>query len=148
MHKMVSQLQFAKAAASEMRYAKGGCRGMMALRRVLKFELLGVVLLGLGLCFAVASVGIGFSNEVILQDKERILRESHEMKSALIAAKVPEEQIPGLLRVHKDLLAGQTAQQDLMTTYSMALLGLIVACFGSSIVLFSRLKTSAQGAQV
>jgi hypothetical protein len=116
-------------------------------RKSRALELLGLVLLGLGLCFTVASVGIGFSNEVILQDKERILRETHEMKTALVASKVPEDQIPGLLRVHKDLLAGQTAQQDLMIMSCMALSGLIVASFGSSLMLFSRLKSLAQGAQ-
>ena len=74
-------------------------------------ELFGILLAGTGLCFAIAFVGIGFSEEQLVKDKRQAALKLDEMRNALTAAKIPEEQITGLLRVHKAALAVSTSHE-------------------------------------
>ena len=109
-------------------------------RRVPILELVGMLLYGVGICFAVASISLAFSKENTLNDKLRVRQKVDETKRKLIAAKTPEDQIPGLLRVDKDSVAGQTIHENLMILSFMVLISLLVACFGVSLTLWSRVR--------
>ncbi len=104
-------------------------------------EVFGVFLCGMGLCLAFAFVGVGISHEQVNKDKQRVLAQMDEMKSALIVAKVPEEQIPGLLRVHKAALVTEAAHEHFIILSFCVLLSLLVSSVGLVVILWARLRT-------
>ncbi len=112
----------------------------MPRRRPPFLELLGFLLLGMGFCFAVAWGGKCFSKQEIEQEKAEAVRELENVKSNLIAAKIPEDQIAGLLRIQKRAIVGETTVRRFAILSSLSLFSLMVASFGFSIVLWSRLR--------
>ena len=59
-------------------------------------EIVGIFFAGVGVCFAIAVVGVAFDDNRASDEKPKIQQSVEEMKQKLIAAKVPEEQISGL----------------------------------------------------
>src|SRR5437773_1220286 len=109
-------------------------------RRLPLLELLGVLLIGAGFCFAVAWGGKCFSKQEIEQEKSEAVLELENVKSNLLASKIPEDQIAGLLRLQKRAIVGETTVRRFAILSSLALFSLTVASFGFSIVLWSRLR--------
>lgn len=103
-------------------------------------EILGVALCGVGLCFALAFIGVSYSEERMAKEKLELMANMDEMKSALTAAKIPEEQIPGLLRIHKRALVSETTLMHFIILSFFVLLGLLVASVGLTIVLWAKLR--------
>jgi hypothetical protein len=110
-------------------------------RRPPLLELFGVVLCGAGICFAVAWGGKLFSKQEVDQEKREAMLEVENVRSNLVAAKIPEDQIAGLMRVQKRTIVGEAVGQRFAILSTLSLLSLIVASFGFSVVLWSRLRT-------
>jgi hypothetical protein len=104
-------------------------------------ELLGILLCCIGLCLTITFVGIGFSGEQLAKEKEQVDTEMAEMKSALAAAKIPAEQIPGLLRVHKAALVTKTSHEQLFLVSFFVLLSLLMSSAGLTFFLWGKLRT-------
>jgi len=103
-------------------------------------QLFGVFLCGSGLCFALAFVGLGFSHEEVTKQRHRLLAQMDEMKNALVAAKVPEEQIPGLLSVHKSAVVTEAVHEHFIILSFFGLLSLLVSSLGLTVVLWAKLR--------
>jgi hypothetical protein len=103
-------------------------------------EMAGIILCGLGLCFALAFVGVSYSEERITKEKQELMAKMDEMKTALTAAKIPEDQIPGLLRVHKSALVSETTHMHFIILSFFVLLSLLLASVGLTIVLWAKLR--------
>jgi hypothetical protein len=103
-------------------------------------HLVGISLVGVGLCFAVAFGGLNYSEERLAKEKQQVAAKMDEMKSALAAAKVPPEQVPGLLRVHKAaLVRGTTNEHFIILSFSI-LLSLLVSSVGLIVALWAKLR--------
>jgi hypothetical protein len=107
-------------------------------------EVFGVLLCGMGLCFAVGIVGVSYSQEEVVKEKHQLLTQIHEMKSALAVAKVPEEQIPGLLRVHKAALVSEATHEHFIILSFFVLLSLLVSSVGLIVMLWAKLQAIVQ----
>lgn len=103
-------------------------------------EMFGIFLGGVGLCFAVIFVGLGCSDEQLAKEKQQVATKMDEMKSALTAAKIPAEQIPGLLRVHKAALVAEAAHEHFILLSFFILLSLLVSSVGWAVFLWARLR--------
>lgn len=103
-------------------------------------EMFGLLLCGVGLCFALAFVGVCFSDEHIAKDKQQVATKMDEMRSTLTAAKIPAEQISGLLRVHKEAVATEVAQEDFILMSFFVSLSLLVSSVGLTLMLFAKLR--------
>jgi amino acid transporter len=110
---------------------------------LLKF--FGAFLIWAGLSFAVAGVSIAASERFIERDRVRLAQELDGMKSKLVAAKVAENQMEGLLRVYRSAVVQQLTQQHLMIVASLVLFSLLVASFGFSLTLLGKLKALSYG---
>jgi len=105
----------------------------------------GIFLCGTGLCFAIIFTGMIFSDEdSIAKEKRAVATKVEEMKSALTTAKVPAEQIPGLLRIHKSALAVETTHEHFILLSFFILSSLWLTSIGWIVVLSARLRTLAQ----
>jgi len=103
-------------------------------------ELSGALLLCAGFSFAVAGIGIASSERFVERDRERLAQELDGMKTKLVAAKVADDQIVGLLRVYRSAVVQQLAQQHLLIVGALILFSLLAASFGFSIMLWSKLR--------
>lgn len=103
----------------------------------------GILLCGAGLCLALGSVGASCSQEMLLHEKQQLLGQLDEMKNVLVAAKVPDEQIGGLLHVHKAALVSEAAHEHFIVLSFFILLGLSVSSVGLTVVLWAKLRTLA-----
>jgi hypothetical protein len=103
-------------------------------------ELVGVAICGMGLCFALGFVGVSYSEDRVAKEKQELLARMDEMKIALAAAKIPEEQIPGLLCVHKSALVSETTHMHFIILSFFVLLSLLIASVGLTIVLWAKLR--------
>ena len=108
------------------------------------WEIAGIFLCGVGVSFALTFVGLGFSEEILTNQKHRVAESVKEMKSALATAKVPDDQITGLIRIHKAALASQAAQEHFLALAFFILLSLLVAAFGFTVILWARFRTFVQ----
>ncbi len=99
-----------------------------------------MLLLGAGICFAIAWGGKCFSRQEIEQEKAEALQELGTVKSNLAAANIPAEQIRGLLDVQKRAIVGETTLRRFAILSALALCSLIAASFGMSLMLWSRLR--------
>jgi hypothetical protein len=99
-----------------------------------------MLLLGAGICFAIAWGGKCFSRQEIEQEKAEALQELGVIKSNLAAANIPAEQTTGLLNVQKRAIAGEATLRRFAILSSLTLCSLIVASFGLSLILWSRLS--------
>ena len=106
-------------------------------------EFIGISFCILGLCAAITFVAAVFSPEQLTKDRQQVLAQVDEMKQALVAAKVPEEQIPGLLRVHKAALANTIGCEDFIVLYFLVSLSLWVSSLGLIIALWAKLRVLA-----
>ncbi len=52
-------------------------------------QFLGILLGGIGLCFALAFVAVNYSEERLAKEKQQLTAKMDEMKTALTTAKVP-----------------------------------------------------------
>ena len=101
----------------------------------------GILLCATGLCFAIIFAGMIFSDEdSIAKEKREVATKMEEMKSALTAAKVPAEQIPGLLRIHKSALAVEAAHEHFILLSFFILSSLLVSVIGWTVVLSARIR--------
>ena len=103
-------------------------------------ETLGIVLCGVGLVMAFSFAGIFRSEEVLARDKQEVLAKRDEMKSALTTAKVPADQIPGLMRVHESALVGRATDEDFIIFSFLILSSLLVASVGWTLILWARVR--------
>ncbi len=103
-------------------------------------HLLGLFLCGMGVCFALTFVALGFSHEEVAKQKHRLLAQVDEMKSALTAARVPDDQIAGLLRVHKAALVTEATHEHFIILSFFVLLSLLVASVGLIVMLWAKLR--------
>jgi hypothetical protein len=103
-------------------------------------EAIGYLLCWLGFCFALLFVVVCCSEKRLAKEKHEFVIGVAEMKTALIAAKVPEEQIPGLLRVHKSALANHIAHMHFIVLSFFVLLSLWVALLGLVLQLWGKLR--------
>jgi hypothetical protein len=111
-------------------------------------EIVGIALCGIGLWLALAFVGVSYSEKQIAKEKQEVLARMDEMKGALTAAKIPEEQIPGLLRVHKSALVSETTQRHFIILSFFVLLSLLIASTGLTIVLWAKLRALTERMRV
>ena len=88
-----------------------------------------------------------FKDEAELDDKKsaddvkpKIQMSVAEMKRRLISAKVPDDQIVGLLRVHKSALVAESAHEHFIVSSFLILFSLVVASFGFTVVLLGKLS--------
>jgi hypothetical protein len=109
-------------------------------RKWLLVQLLGMFLSGVGLCFALAFVGVHYSEERLAKEKQQVATKMDEMRGALTAAKVPAEQIPGLLRVHKAALVRETTSEHFIILSFFILLSLLVSSMGLIVTLWAKLR--------
>ncbi len=107
-------------------------------------QLMGILLTGMGLCLALAFVGINCSEERLAKEKQQLAAKMDEMKSALTAAKVPPEQIPGLLRVHKAALVSETTNEHFIILSFLVLLSLFLSSVGLIVSLWAKVRTLSQ----
>ena len=110
-------------------------------------DIFGVLLAGGGLACAVISVGIAFSKERLAEDAMQIDRKINEMKIALTTAKIPAEQIPGLLRVHRAAVVSDASLTHFFIVSFMFLLSLVAALVGLIIILWGKLCASTKVAR-
>jgi hypothetical protein len=110
-------------------------------RKQSALKLFGILLCILGLLLTAEFVGIGFSDMPRATAKEQVDTEMAEMKSALTAAKIPAEQIPGLLRVHKAALVTKTSHEQLFLLSFFVLLSLLMSSAGLTFFLWGKLRT-------
>jgi len=104
-------------------------------------EMFGILLCGTGLCFAIIFAVMIFSDEdTIAKEKREVATKMEEMKSALTAAKVPIEQIPGLLRIHKSALIVEKTHEHFILLSFFILSSLWLASTGWTVVLWARLR--------
>jgi hypothetical protein len=103
------------------------------------------LLCGAGICFAVAWGGKLFSKQEIEQEKRDALLQLENVKSNLVAARIPDGQIAGLMTIQKRAIVGEAVAQRFAILSTLALLSLIVASFGFSVVLWSRLRALKSG---
>jgi hypothetical protein len=103
-------------------------------------QLLGIVLSGMGLCFALAFVGVNYSEQRLAKEKQHLMAKMDEMKSALTTAKIPPEQIPGLLRVHRAALVSETTNEHFIILSFFILMSLLVSSVGLLVVLWAKLR--------
>jgi len=108
----------------------------------------GILLCGIGLSFAIIYAGMVCSDEQLAKEKQQVSTKMDEMKSALIAAKVPAEQIPGLPRIHKAALAVEAAHEHFILLSFFILLSLLVSSVGLTVVLWARLRALTKEAEI
>ena len=113
---------------------------MSVTRRLPLLEIAGIAMCGLGICFAVACVGLGLDSQRAKGEKTRIEQSVEEMNKKLRGAKIPDDQIAGLLQIHKRTLAVEAVQEGFIITTFLLLLSLVVASFGFSLVLLGKLR--------
>ena len=109
-------------------------------RKWLIVEVLGICVFGIGLCFALASIGVHYSEERLAKEKRQVATKMDEMRGALTTAKVPAEQIPGLLRVHKAALVRETTNEHFIILSFLILLSLLVSSVGVIVTLWAKLR--------
>ena len=107
-------------------------------------EIVGIFFAGVGVCFAIAVVGVAFDDNRASDEKPKIQQSVEEMKQKLIAAKVPEEQISGLLLVHKGALVTTAVHQHFIITSFLVLLSLLVALLGFTLILLGKLRANTR----
>jgi hypothetical protein len=107
-------------------------------------EIFGILLCGVGLCFAIMFVGVGYSDEQLAKEKQQVVTKMDEMKSALIAAKIPTEQIPGLLRVHKAALVAESTHTHFILLSFFILLSLLGSSIGLTVFLWGKLRAATR----
>jgi hypothetical protein len=107
-------------------------------------EIFGILLCGVGLCFALAFVGVRFSDEHIVKDKQQVATKMDEMRSAMTAAKIPADQISGLLSVHKAAIVTEVAQEDFILMSFFVSLSLLVSSVGLTLILYAKLRAQIQ----
>ena len=95
---------------------------------------------GIALCFALAFVAVNYSEERLAKEKQQLTAKMDEMKSALTVAKVPTEQIPGLLFIHKAALVSETTNEHYLILSFFILLSLLVSSVGLIIALWAKLR--------
>jgi hypothetical protein len=103
-------------------------------------EIFGILLCGVGLCFAITFVGLGWSDEQLAKEKQQVATKLDEMKSTLTAAKIPAEQISGLLRVHKAALVAEATHTHFILLSFFILLSLLVSSVGLTVFLWGKLR--------
>ena len=103
-------------------------------------ELVGITLCGLGFCFALTFVSVSYSEKRVAKEKQELMAKMDEMRSALTAAKIPEEQMLGLLRVHKSALVSETTHMHFIILSFFVLLSLLLGSVGLTIVLWAKLR--------
>src|SRR5437899_8118304 len=111
-------------------------------------ELAGMFVCGAGLCFALAFTGLSYSEERLAKEKQQLTAKMSEMKTALAAAKIPEEQIPGLLRVHKAALVSDSIHEHFIILSFFFLLSLLVASLGLTLLLWAKLRAFQQADRI
>jgi hypothetical protein len=116
-------------------------------RKLPPLEILGLLFVWLGISFAIAFPAVGFSEDHLAKDKQQIAAKMDEMKNALSAAKIPDEQIIGLLKVYKVVTAEDVGHEDFILMSFSILLSLLTALFGWVIVLRARLRTVTKSQQ-
>ena len=104
-------------------------------------QFLGILLSGMGLCFALAFVAVNYSEERLAKEKQQLTAKMDEMKSALATAKVPPEQIPGLLRIHKAAVVSESTNEHFIILSFFILLSLLLSSVGLIVVLWAKLRT-------
>lgn len=107
-------------------------------------EMFGIFLCGGGLCIALASVGVSYSQEMMTREKQQLLGQVDEMKAALVAAKVPDDQISGLLRIHKATLVNEASHEHFIILSFFVLLGLLLSSVGLTVMLWAKLRILAE----
>jgi hypothetical protein len=103
-------------------------------------EIFGILLCGVGLCFTITFVGLGWSDEQLAKEKQEVVTKMDEMKIALTAAKVPAEQISGLLRIHKAALVAEATHTHFILLSFFILLSLFVSSVGMTVFLWGKLR--------
>ena len=113
-------------------------------KRLSFLELVGMLLLGLGLCFAIACIGVAFNDKQAKVAKPYIQQSVEEMRGKLIEANVPDDQIAGLLQIHRNALVVSAVHEHFFISYFLVLLSLLVASFGLTLLLFEKVRTSVR----
>jgi hypothetical protein len=116
--------------------------------KLLLFELVGISLCGIGLVFALAVISVSFSEERVVKEKQQLMAKMDEMKRALTAAKAPEEQIPGLLRIHKAALVSNASHKHFIIPSVLVLLSLLAASVGLTLVVWAKFRAFAQAEKI
>ena len=111
-----------------------------AMRKLPLLEFVGMLLLGAGFSFAIGFVGIAFDDQRAKDEKPRIQQSVEEMKAKLTAVKIPDDQLAGLLKVHKSALVTEAVHMHLITSSFLILFSLLVASFGFSLILLGKLR--------
>jgi hypothetical protein len=111
-----------------------------SIRILFSMEVIGLLILGIGLSFACASIGLAFDDERAKAKKPEIDEQVQEMRLKLVAANVGEDQMDGLLSVHRSALIANAVLLHLGISAFLFLFSLLVSLFGSSLVLFAKLK--------
>jgi len=110
------------------------------LKKLPLLEMLGILLVGLGLCFSITFVGVGCSEERLAKEKQQVAAKMEEMRSALAAAETPAEQVPALLRVHKAALVSASTHEHFILMSFFVLSSLWVASIGLTAILWAKLR--------
>jgi protein-S-isoprenylcysteine O-methyltransferase Ste14 len=76
----------------------------------------------------------------VAKGKLQVSAQVNEMQRTLTDAKIPAEQIPGLIRIHKSAVANSVAHLDLVVVSFMIFVGLLTTSFGLIITLWARLR--------
>jgi hypothetical protein len=103
-------------------------------------HLAGICLAGLGICFAVALVANSYSEQRLAKEKQQLVTGMDEMKSALATAKVPSEQMPGLLRIHRTALLREVNNEHFIILSFSVLLSLLVSSVGLTLALSANFR--------
>jgi len=119
-------------------------RSLKAVRKLSLMEIVGMLLLVVGLCFAVGIVGVAFDDQRAKDEKPKIQQSVEDMKAKLTAAKISDDQVAGLLLVHKSALVTAAVHQHFIITSFLVLLSLLVASFGFTLMLLGKLRTTTR----
>jgi hypothetical protein len=111
-------------------------------------EIFGMLLCGIGLSLAVGYAVVACSDEQLAKEKQQVATKMDDMRSALISAKVPAEQIPGLLQIHKASLTVEATHEHFILLLFFTLLHLLVASAGLTIVLWAKLRAFTSEAKI
>lgn len=118
-------------------------RSIEAARKPSCTEIAGMVVLISGLCLALVFILLAFDDKDLQANKLEVQKSVEEMKTNLVAARVPDNQVAGLLRIHKNARANEVGNQHFIVVSFLFLSCLIVASFGFSLMLFGKLRASA-----
>jgi hypothetical protein len=106
-------------------------------------ELCGLVILWLGILFAGACCSKIASLSPTQGDKDRMTREVDGMKTRLLQAKVPDDQIEGLLAVYRRAFAYRSMSRSWQIFAFLSIAGLCVGLLGLCLTLWSRQRRLA-----